>query len=94
VRAYPTRVGKVEGVRLVLTNRELFDSTRLGLEVAAAIRVLYPGKVDLSLDRKLIGSEDVIKRLDAGEDPRSIVQGLQDSVAGFLQKREPYLLYH
>ena len=93
VRVYPAAVGKVEGVRFVITNRELFDSTRLGLEVAAAIQALYPGKLDLALNRKLIGSDDVIRRLAAGEDPRSIQQSLMDGVAEFVKKREPYLLY-
>jgi uncharacterized protein YbbC (DUF1343 family)/CubicO group peptidase (beta-lactamase class C family) len=94
VRVYPTTVGKEEGVRFVITNRELFDSTRLGLEVAAALETLYPGNLDLSLDRKLIGNEDVIQRLTAGEDPRSIEQSMADSVGGFVKEREPYLLYH
>jgi hypothetical protein len=47
----------------------------------------------LSADRKLIGSEDVIGRLIAGEDPRSIQQSLMDQVAAFVKKRTPYLLY-
>ncbi len=93
VRVYPTMVGKVEGVRFVLTNRELFDATRLGLEVAAAIEKLYPGKLDFSADRKLIGSESVIGRLTAGEDPRSIQQSMMDDVASFIKRRTPYLLY-
>ena len=93
VRTYPAKVGKVEGVRFVVVNRELFDSTRLGLEVAAAIHKLYPDKMDLALNRKLIGSDDAIRRLEAGEDPRSIAQGLQEAVSDFVKKREPYLLY-
>jgi uncharacterized protein YbbC (DUF1343 family)/CubicO group peptidase (beta-lactamase class C family) len=93
VRVYSAAVGKVDGVRFVITNRELFDSTRLGLEVAAAIQALYPGKIDVALNRKLIGSDDVIRRLAAGEDPRGIQQSLMDGVAEFVKKREPYLLY-
>ncbi len=93
VRVYPAKVGKDEGVRFVLTNRELFDSTRLGLEVAAAIQKLYPGKLDLALDRKLIGSDDVIARIKAGDDPRAIEQSMVDQVAAFVARREPYLLY-
>jgi uncharacterized protein YbbC (DUF1343 family)/CubicO group peptidase (beta-lactamase class C family) len=93
VRVYPAMVGGVEGVRFVITDRERFDSTRLGLEVAAALEALYPGKVDLSLSRKLIGSDEVIRRLAAGEDPRSIQQDLMDQVAEFLHRRDPYLLY-
>ena len=93
VRAYPAKVGTVGGVRFVITNRDGFDSTRLGLEVAAALQKLYPGKVDLPSDSKLIGSSDAIRRLAAGEDPRAIQQSFQDELAEFVKQREPYLLY-
>jgi uncharacterized protein YbbC (DUF1343 family) len=102
VRVYATRFTpadsnfkgvRVEGVRFVVTNRELFDSTRLGLELAAALAKLYPGKIDFTANRRLIGSDDVIRRLDAGEDPRAIEQSVADSVAAFVKLREPYLLY-
>jgi uncharacterized protein YbbC (DUF1343 family)/CubicO group peptidase (beta-lactamase class C family) len=93
VRVYPAMVASTEGVRFVITNRELVDATRLGLEVSSAIQKLYPGKLDLSADRKLIGSDGVIGRLAAGEDPRSIEQSLMEQVAAFLKTRTPYLLY-
>ena len=93
VRVYPARVGTVEGVRLVIVNRELLDSTRLGLEVAAAIAKLYPGRMDFSLNKLLIGSAEAIRQLQAGDDPRTIQQGFQDAVAAFVKMREPYLLY-
>lgn len=84
---------RIEGVRFVLTNREIFDSTRLGLEVAAAIQHLYPGKIDFAASRRLIGSDDVIRRLKAGEDPRMIQESFQDALAEFVKVRERYLLY-
>jgi uncharacterized protein YbbC (DUF1343 family) len=102
VRAYPTRFtptesnfkGKrIDGVRFEITNRELLDATRLGLELAVAVQTLYPGKIDFALSKRLIGSDDVVKRLTAGEDPRLIQQSYQDAVAAFVAKREPYLLY-
>ena len=102
VRVYPTSFTptesnfkgvRIEGVRFAITNRELLDATRLGLEVAGAMQKLYPGKIDWPGAKKLIGSDDVIRRLQAGEDPRSIQQGLQDGVAGFVKLREAYLLY-
>jgi uncharacterized protein YbbC (DUF1343 family) len=102
VRVYPTAFTpresnfkdvRIEGVRFVVTNRELFDSTRLGLEVAGALAKLYPTKIDFAASRLLIGSDDVVRRLAAGEDPRTIEQSLMDSVAAFVKLREPYLLY-
>ncbi len=102
VRVYPTaftptesvaKGARIEGVRFELTNREALDATRLGLEVLAALRKLYPGRIDFAAGKGLIGSDDVLARLQAGEDPRAIVQSYQDSVAGFVKLREPFLLY-
>jgi uncharacterized protein YbbC (DUF1343 family) len=78
---------------IVITNRELFDSTRLGIEVAAALEKLYPGKVDLALDRKPIGSDEVVARIRKGDDTRAIEQSMLDEVATFVEQRAPYLLY-
>jgi uncharacterized protein YbbC (DUF1343 family)/CubicO group peptidase (beta-lactamase class C family) len=102
VRVYATRfqpassnfAGKhIEGVRFVVTNRDGFDSARLGLEIAAALRNLYPGKIDLDKNEKLIGSTEVIRALAAGDDPRDIQQRITDSLAAFLAVRDKYLLY-
>ncbi len=102
VRVYPTRftpassdfAGKnVEGIRFVITNREAFNSTRLGLELAAALLNLYPGKIRLSANEKLIGNRKTIRELEAGRDPRLIVQGQEETLREFLIKREKYLLY-
>jgi len=102
VRVYPTSFTpaesifkgvRIEGVRFQIVDRELLDSTRLGLEVAAALEKLYPGKLDLSACRKLIGSDDAVRRLQAGEDPRAIQQSFMDALEGFAKLRESYLLY-
>jgi uncharacterized protein YbbC (DUF1343 family) len=93
VRVYATRFQAVEGVRFVITDRDEFDSARLGLEIAAALQKLYPGKVDFGANIKLIGSAEVVRALAAGDDPRDIQQKMADSVAAFVKMREKYLLY-
>jgi uncharacterized protein YbbC (DUF1343 family) len=93
VRVYATRLPAGEGVRFVITSRDDFDSARLGLEIAAALQKLYPGKIDFDACKKLIGSAEVIRELEAGDDPRDIQQKMADSVAAFLKLREKYLLY-
>jgi len=102
VRAYPVRFrpntsnfsGKsIEGVRFVLTNRDAFNSTRLGLEVAYALGKLYPGKIQWQDNRFLIGNHEVIKAMQEGADPRIVVQEMQDSLVRFVERREKYLLY-
>ena len=102
VRVYPTRfrpasaafAGKtIEGVRFVITDRDAFDSARLGLEIAYALGKLYPGKIAMDRNRLLIGNQEVISAVENGEDPRNTVQKMENSIAEFVRKREKYLLY-
>lgn len=102
IRVYPTaftptesnfKGKRIEGVRFVITNRELLNATRMGLEVAVAIEKLYPGKIDWKATTRLIGSDDIIKRIQATEDPRLIEESFQDAILAFVQQRTPYLLY-
>ncbi len=102
VRIYPTTFTpadsnfkgvRIEGVRYEITNRDVFDSTRLGLEIAVAIQKLYPGKLDYTLGKRLIGSDDAIRRIQAGEDPRTIQASWQDALSEFLKVRAKYLIY-
>jgi uncharacterized protein YbbC (DUF1343 family)/CubicO group peptidase (beta-lactamase class C family) len=102
VRVYPARFqpvssnfsGKtIEGVRFVITNRDTFDSTRLGLELGYALNQLYPGKIAWQQNRLLIGNHEVLRELKDGVDPRTILQEMEGALAGFAQQRERYLLY-
>lgn len=83
----------IEGVRFVITGRNSFDSTRLGLEIAYALGKLYPGRIDWDRNRRLIANHAVLDAIKAGEDPRLIVQKMEDSLRAFDEKREKYLLY-
>jgi len=102
VRVYPTRfkptsshfAGQpIEGVRFVITDREAFDSTRLGIEVAAALQNLYPGKIDFQKCRHLIGNHRTIGELELGRDASLIWGQAQREAAEFAERRKPYLLY-
>jgi uncharacterized protein YbbC (DUF1343 family) len=83
----------VQGVRFVVTDREAFSSFRLGLELASAVMELYPGKLKLADDAKLIGSRAVIRALEAGADPQAIEDSQRQALAAFLERRQRYLLY-
>jgi len=102
VRVYATRfrpassnlAGQtIAGVRFVVTDRNEFDSTRFGLELGYALEKLYPGKVPWDANRFLIANHDVIAAGKNGEDPRSTVQKMEDSLQAFNKVREKYLLY-
>jgi uncharacterized protein YbbC (DUF1343 family) len=84
---------QIEGVRFVITDRNVLDSVRLGLELASALERLYPGKIDLDVNKKLIGNMSTIRALKAQEDPRTIIQNQETGLRSFLARREQYLLY-
>jgi uncharacterized protein YbbC (DUF1343 family) len=81
---------RVQGVHFMVTNRDIFSSSRLGLELAQALASLYPGKIGFEPNRNLIGSGGVMHALAAGGDARAAADvGIQR----FLLVREKYLLY-
>jgi uncharacterized protein YbbC (DUF1343 family) len=102
VRAYAVQLkpaasyyaGKtVDGVRFVVTDRDKFDSTRLGAELIAALQKLYPGKIDLEVNRKLIGSGAFIRAIALGADPLQALSAEAAALEHFRTVREKYLLY-
>ena len=102
VRVYPTRFRpttsnfsgqRIEGVRFVITDRNAFDSTRLGLELGYALEKLYSGRIPWDTNRFLIGDHEVVAAGKSAIDPRTTVQKMQDALAAFQKRREPYLLY-
>jgi uncharacterized protein YbbC (DUF1343 family) len=102
VRIYPTTfcpnsshlAGRtIQGIRFVITDREAFDSTRLGIELAAALEKLHPGKIDFEACRFLIGNQETVRKLKAGDDAATIWMEAQLQAAAFDERRKPYLLY-
>lgn len=102
IRVYPTRFQpvasnfqgkKIDGVRFVITDRNIFDSTRFGLEIGYALQTLYPDRIPWDVNRSLIGNHEVIAAGKAATDPKITVQKMDASVAGFIRRREKYLIY-
>ncbi|MBV9267370.1 MAG: DUF1343 domain-containing protein [Acidobacteriaceae bacterium] len=102
VRVYPVRFRpsssnfagtEVPGVRFVITDREAFDSTRLGLELAAALNQLFPGHLDFEKCRNLIGNREIVNGLRSGRDASALWSLAQHEAAAFADRRKPYLLY-
>jgi uncharacterized protein YbbC (DUF1343 family) len=83
----------IEGVRLVVTNRDVFDAGRFGVELAAALRFLYPGKIVFGANRTLIGSNSLVKGLEVGTAPEDLLRQEEESLTRFREMREKYLLY-
>jgi uncharacterized protein YbbC (DUF1343 family)/CubicO group peptidase (beta-lactamase class C family) len=81
----------ITGVGFVVTNRDVFSSSQLGLAVAAALQALYPRKIALDVNRNLIGNGGVIRALATGADPAPAANA---NLKEFLELRLKFLLYN
>jgi uncharacterized protein YbbC (DUF1343 family) len=82
-----------QGVNVLLTDRNSLDAPELGIELAAALRKLYPS--DYKIDRlsELLVNQAAYDALLAGEDPRRIAQDWQEELEKFEIVRKKYLIY-
>jgi uncharacterized protein YbbC (DUF1343 family) len=81
------------GVRFTVTDREALRSVALGLEIAVALRDLYP--VDWKREKflDLLANRDTLDRLERGETADSIVRSWEKPLEEFRRRRARYLLY-
>ena len=102
VRVYPIRFTPTAsvyanqvcgGVALIVTDREAFRPTRLGIEIASALTRLYPGDYRLKPEDRLVGSVSTTARVAAGEDPAAIVASWAGDEAKWRLLRAKYLIY-
>jgi uncharacterized protein YbbC (DUF1343 family) len=83
----------LEGVRFRVTDRNQFNATGFGLELAYALQKLYPGKIDFEANAKLIGNRAVLDALKSGAEPAAIAVLMEPSLAAFRAQRASSLLY-
>jgi uncharacterized protein YbbC (DUF1343 family)/CubicO group peptidase (beta-lactamase class C family) len=81
------------GVRISVTDRNVFRAPELGIELAAAIYRLYPAQFRLKDTLSMIGSRPTLDAITEGLDPRRIVALWQDEIESFKLLRSKYLLY-
>ena len=82
-----------QGVNIVVTDRNGFDAPELGMELAAALRKLYPADFKIARMTELLMNQSVYDALVAGQDPRRIAQDWQEGLQNFQKVREKYLIY-
>jgi uncharacterized protein YbbC (DUF1343 family) len=81
------------GVNIILTDRNFADMVELGLELASALKKLYPNEYKTDRLIQLLGNQAALDELNAGVDPRRIAQDAQEQIDQFVQVRKKYLLY-
>ncbi|MGZ7092613.1 MAG: exo-beta-N-acetylmuramidase NamZ domain-containing protein [Candidatus Angelobacter sp.] len=89
----PYQNQQCKGVNIIVTDRTVLDAPELGIELAAALRKLYPDNWKMEHMITILSNQQVFDALAAGEDPRSIAQGWQDDLNKFRELRQKYLIY-
>ena len=84
---------KCEGVNIVLTERNALDAPELGIELAAALKKLYPADFKMERMAELLVNQAAYDGLVAGRDPRRIAQDWQEELEKFVAVRKKYLIY-
>jgi uncharacterized protein YbbC (DUF1343 family) len=82
-----------EGARIEITDRAAFDPMRTGIEIASALRQLYPANFDPRQMIFLVGNQTTIDQLARGDSPAEIAAAWKEPLAPFLAMRAKYLLY-
>jgi uncharacterized protein YbbC (DUF1343 family)/CubicO group peptidase (beta-lactamase class C family) len=82
-----------KGVNIIVTDRTVLDAPEMGIELAAALKKLYPNNWKIEHMISALSNQQVFDQLAAGDDPRSIAQGWQEDLDKFKALREKYLIY-
>ncbi len=83
----------MEGIRLVVTDRNLFDSGKLGVELMGALQKLYPGRIDFQANQKLIGDSALVHEIEQRQSTARIMARQAEALKVFRTARTKYLLY-
>jgi len=84
---------KCEGVNIVLTERNALDAPELGMELAAALKKLYPSDFKTERMADLLVNQAAWEGLVADRDPRRIALDWQEDLEKFQLVRQKYLIY-
>jgi uncharacterized protein YbbC (DUF1343 family) len=82
-----------QGVNIIVTSRNELDSPELGIELAVALRRLYPNDWKHDELPKILVNQQVYDAVVRGDDPRRIAEDWRDALDDFMKLRAKYLIY-
>ena len=82
------------GVNIIITDRVAFRPLLTGIEMALALRQLYPNDWKIDAYLKLLVNADTLDRIKRGESAREIVASWNASLQEFRRARAEVLLYN
>ncbi len=84
---------RIHGIQMLVTDREALETTRLGLVIAETLMRMYPGQIELSQTKRLIGDQRTIENLEQGQSSDQIWDNWTKDAERFSALRAGYLLY-
>jgi uncharacterized protein YbbC (DUF1343 family)/CubicO group peptidase (beta-lactamase class C family) len=81
------------GINVIITDRGKFRPVSNGLEIAIALRTLYPSQWKVDNYLRLLANTDTLERLKRGDLPADITRSWLIGLEDFRRIRAKYLLY-
>ncbi len=81
------------GVNIVITDRRVFKSVRTGLEIAVALRRLYPAEWKVDDYARLLVNSAVLEKVKQADAPEEIEKSWDAGLSAFKNRRARFLLY-
>ncbi|MDT7780798.1 MAG: hypothetical protein QOC99_3310 [Acidobacteriota bacterium] len=81
------------GVNLIVTERARFRPVRAGVEIAVALRRLYPQEWKVDDYARLLVNADMLERVKRADEPEAIARAWQPRLEEFRRARARVLLY-
>jgi len=82
-----------DGVNIVIVDRRGFNSVRTGLEIASALRKLYPDAWQVDKYERLLVNAAILNLIRQGDTPEAVDKAVNSQIADFERRRASFLLY-
>ncbi len=81
------------GINILITDRNALNSTMMGIEIAGALRKLYPNEWQVDRYLRLLVNQEILYAVKRGETPENIEKLVRPKLEQFSARRASYLLY-
>ena len=81
------------GVNIIVTDRDKFRAVLNGVEIAVALRKLYPTQWKVDSYLRLLANADTLAKLKQGATASELVRSWSDALSQFRKARESVLIY-
>ena len=81
------------GINIIVTDRENFEPVKTGIEIAAALRKLYPNDWKIENYNRLLANSEIYEKIKNADSPENIDKLQQKGLDNFKSRRAEFLLY-